>query len=586
MAQQWIQWSGGPMREDGTRSICDWQAAADAKVNHLSIYYLANKENGDTVYGVPTPAQYQRVMEQAAYDVENCKRLGINLIGYSDTVQYAEETAAEMGLTLDDINAIRPNGEYASTKEWHPAGLYVACIHAPQWRKWLTENLRLTAAAGFAGLQYDFHPYAGAGLFCQCKYCKKGWAERSKEVFGHEMEIPSAPLDFSTELGRAYWQWKIDSYGDFMEETVSEAKKINPDFILLMNNNATGTNFAFEMLGKGGDMPTSEHVGTNNGYSSTLHLYQTAEALGYHDLYTQYGAPTEVEPLFRYKVNIAESFAVNGGISYVTDQEGVGKKAFAFGDDHAKAFEHSKSLAEVAVLWSVESNLYSLRPEEFDYVTLLYSFEMDRARQAASALVKSGVTYDYIALEKEDVLDRLDQYRILVLPEYTYFNDQTWKPVLDRIVASGKELIVLGKSAKEYVAKTADRIRYVPDFTKAESEQAQVVSTDFKAALNEAGGWKQVSIGNNLDVTAVTVRQDQEEEIHLHVVRRGGEENLKDRTARLCFEIPAGYSVSDVTGESPFGDFQQVAVDFSIEKNILSIQTAEFDTYLLLNLKK
>ena len=371
-----------------------------------------------------------------------------------------------------------------------------------------------------------------------------------------------------------------------MEETVSEAKKINPDFILLMNNNATGTNFAFEMLGKGGDMPTSEHVGTNNGYSSTLHLYQTAEALGYHDLYTQYGAPTEVEPLFRYKVNIAESFAVNGGISYVTDQEGVGKKAFAFGDDHAKAFEHSKSLAEVAVLWSVESNLYSLRPEEFDYVTLLYSFEMDRARQAASALVKSGVTYDYIALEKEDVLDRLDQYRILVLPEYTYFNDQTWKPVLDRIVASGKELIVLGKSAKEYVAKTADRIRYVPDFTKAESEQAQVVSTDFKAALNEAGGWKQVSIGNNLDVTAVTVRQDQEEEIHLHVVRRGGEENLKDRTARLCFEIPAGYSVSDVTGESPFGDFQQVAVDFSIEKNILSIQTAEFDTYLLLNLKK
>ncbi|MBQ8732639.1 MAG: hypothetical protein IJY82_07410 [Oscillospiraceae bacterium] len=586
MAQQWIQWSGGPLRADGTRSICDWQAAADVKVNHLSIYYLAYKENGDTVYGVPTPAQYQRVMEHAAYDVENCKRLGINLIGYVDTVQYAEETAAEMGLTLDDINAITPKGDYASTKEWHPAGLYVACINAPKWRAWLTENLRLTAAAGFGGLQYDFHPYAGASLFCQCKYCREGWAKRSRELFGREMEIPAAPLDFSTEEGRAYWWWKIDTYGEFMEETVSEAKKINPDFILLMNNNAAGTNFAFEMLDKGGDMPTSEHVGSNNGYSSTLFLYQMAEALGFHDLYTQYGTASEIDPLFRYKVNICESFAVNGGISYVADQEGVGRKAFLFGDDHANAFEHSKSLAEVAVLWSVESNLFSMKPEEFDYATLLYSFKTDRARQAASALVKSGVTYDYVALEKEDILERLDQYRVLILPEYTYFNDKTWKPVLEEIISSGKELIVLGKAGQKYVGATSDSIRYVPGFTLAESEQEQTVSDSFRKALEEAGAWKQVSIGNNVEKTAVTVRQSRDGEIYLHVVRRGGDEGLTDRAARLCFTLPDGYTVSDVVGETPFAESRQVAVEYTLDKNILAIQTAEFDTYLLLYLKR
>ena len=43
------------------------------------------------------------------------------------------------------------------------------------------------------------------------------------------------------------------------------------------------------------------------------------------------------------------------------------------------------------------------------------------SRQAASALVKAGVPSDFVALEREGVLDRLSQYDVLVVPEYAYF---------------------------------------------------------------------------------------------------------------------------------------------------------------------
>ncbi|MBQ8732637.1 MAG: hypothetical protein IJY82_07400 [Oscillospiraceae bacterium] len=581
----WINWSGGPVRDDGTYSLWDSASAEMVKVNQISTYYLAKKSDGSTVFGVPTNEQLEEVMEHAKYDIDLSHEKGIRVIGYSDTVQFSKESATAMGYTVDELVAVGYGGQQIVTTAWYKGGLYVACINSPEWRNWLSKNLKATAEAGFDGLQYDLHPYAAAGMFCQCDHCVELWAKRSEEKLGTARTIPNA-FDFSTEEGRVYWQWKMDCFGDFLRETTEAAKKENPDFILLMNNNVTGTNFGFEALGGVWDMPTSEHGNTSNGYESTLFMYQMAEALGYSDLYAQYGTDDEIDPIFRYKVNLAESFAVNGGLSYVSDKYGVGSAMFTFaGGIHSEAYTGTKSIAKVAILWSVESNVYSIPVDYFQFVGLLHPYAYDFARQTSAALVKSGITYDYLALEPEGVLDRLNQYDVLVLPEYTYFNSETWEPVLKAIAERGKKLIVLGRDSKEFVNSDADHITYVPNFTQSSGESSLTVSKAFMDALKETGATNQVSIKNNQDVTAVTARKAADGNIYLHVIRRGGDDNLADRTAKLEFTLPEGFQLDTVTGENPFVRPVKVDVEYSLEGNTLSIESEKFDTYLLLTLK-
>ncbi|MBQ8732638.1 MAG: hypothetical protein IJY82_07405 [Oscillospiraceae bacterium] len=588
----WVQWYGGQEREDGTKSLWDWQQAEVGHVNQMSTYYLATDDEGNTVYGVPTNAQYQKVMDHALYDIEKCDERGIRIIGYSDTVQFEERIAQEMGFTLDQIASVNAQGQYTFTNAWHDPGLYIACINSPEWKGWLKENLRQTAAAGFAGLQYDFHPYAGAGLFCYCEHCKEGWKEHSKEVLGEEAAYPTQ-LDFSNEVSREYWRWKIECFRDFMDETSAAAKEINPDFLMLMNNNANGVNFAFEALYGAVDMPTSEHGGTNNGFDSTLYLYQMAEALGFSDLYTQYNAYAEVDPAFRYKVNIGESFATTGGITYVIEHAAnISTKAFTFADERHQVYANTKSMAKAAVLWSIESNLFSMSPEEFPYSSLLYTVETDYARQVALLLVNACITYDYLALEPEGVLERMDQYDVFFLPEYSYFEDETWKPVLEKIKEQGKDLIVLGTEAeskvKELVPELADykRAWYIENFTKQAFGSNHGVPKDFMTALNRSKARDLVSVKNNQAFTSVTVREGLDGTIYLHVVRRGGDDALADHTAKIEFTLPEGYDCKKITGSCPFTEDVDIDVDFEEEDGVLTIQTGDFDTYALLTLKK
>ncbi len=579
---QWIQWTGG-----GTGGgMWDYQTAEAVGVNQLSVYYLGEKEDGETVYGVPTNKQYSDLMEEAKDDIQTSKERGISVIGYSDTVQFAKDSAEAMGIKVEDIVAKNAKGEIVSYA-WYKEGLYIACINSPEWRSWLKENVRLTAEAGFAGLQYDFHPYAAASLFCICDNCTEKWAKRSKEVFGEEMEIPTG-LNFSTEKSREYYQWKMDCFCEFMKETGSEAKKINSDFLLIMNNNANGYNFAFEALGDGWPMPTSEHASVNNGYSSGLYIYQMAEALGYNDLYSQYGSEQEIDPVFRYKVNIGESFGTIGGISYAVDNESAGLKAFTFANKNPEPFINNESIAKTAVLWSVESNLYSLKPNELDLSSLLFNFSTDRARQMASALVKGGVIYDYIALEVEDVLDNLKKYDVFVLPAYTYFDEETWKPVLAKISELGKKIIVVGDEAKAFVTEqNTANCTFVPEFIYRTAERNLKLSDEFKQALEDTGATGQVVIENNLDVTAVSAREGSEA-LYVHVIRRGGDENVSDLTTKLTVELPEGFKLADVKADCIFKDGKNKTVDitYTEKDGKVELESGEFDTYLLITLSK
>ncbi|MBQ8732636.1 MAG: hypothetical protein IJY82_07395 [Oscillospiraceae bacterium] len=581
--RHWVQWTGGPVRPDGLNSAWDWKAATRQNVNQLSVHYLAEDEDGETVYGVPTVDQCAALMKRLDYDLKESAKAGVDILGFCDTVQISRRAASNMGYSLSQLCAVDASGNYIFTTAWHAEGLYICCINSPQWRAWLTEIHRLHAEAGFAGVQFDFHPYAAAGLFCRCKNCQASWKAYSKEKLGVEKELLTQ-LDFSNEISRTYFWWKMECFADFLKEVSSEAKKVNPDYKLAMNNNVNGYNFPFEALLKGWDVPTSEHHNSNNGYSSTLYMYQLTEALGYDILHSQYNTWPEVDPIFRYKTNLAEAYATIGGISYVTDATGWGKKMFRFVSERPEIYAGSSSKAGVAVLYSAESNVFSLKPNELNLGSLLFTFRTDRARQAASALVKSGVTYDFLAVERADAEVLLDRYGAFVIPAYTYFNDDTWAPIIEKLVRRGKRMIVIGEGGKQFITQNAGNctsVTYVPALKAADSEEAFQVTDEFKAAV---AGLSNLTLMNNLSDTALTIRESGSK-TYIHVVRRGAAE--ADRATHhqwLRWTIPEGKKITSISAECPYTSKKSIDLDWTVYNGILEIITDDFDTYLVITI--
>ncbi len=579
----WLQWSGSSQsRPDGSATEWNWITASALHINRMHVHYLAKYEDGKSVKGIADPKRLAELFEKVKYEMERSNNAGIDVIGYIDTCQFDDKVAAELGYTLEQLCAKNVQGEYIYTTAWND-GSYIACVNSPQWREWLKEDLRLTAEAGFAGLQYDFHPYAAAGLFCHCENCKKSWAEYSRKHLGEEKDLLFAKINFSDETGRAYYRWKVQCFVDFMNETVSEAKKVNPDFTLLMNQNANGYSFAFESLYGAWDEPSSEFHNSDNGYSSTLYMYQLAEALGYDRLYSQYNEASQTEPHFRLKVNLAESFATIGGITYVSDSEKSSRSIFRFAYENPDIYADTGSLATAAVLYSAESNLFSIPFNRISYVTQLYDFANDRARQAASALLKAGVCYDYLAVEKDGAADRLAKYDLVVIPSYRYFDDSVWKPVINAAVKNGTKVIVIGK-AESYVkalAGDADFV-YIPAFVRAEREPDFEPGEAFRNAVAGTEAAEKVAILNNRENTAATLRSSDENHTYIHIIRRGGDENSASLDAKLTYTVPEGKKVIGVRAQCPYTENKEIQAEWNADGNRLSISTADFDTYAVI----
>ncbi|MDD4366084.1 MAG: hypothetical protein PHV38_00235 [Eubacteriales bacterium] len=578
----WVQWSGGSLREDGSRSYWDPVTASYAKVNIMQVIYWPKDEKGMQINGVPTASQYQQVMDHAKYDIEISNDLGIDIIGYSDTVQFNIDNLKTeyTDIHLEDLCALNYRLEPVFTTAWDPKGLYVACINSPKWRELLKENVYLTAKAGFAGLQYDFHPYAAASYFCNCKHCQEGWKTHSKEVLGEELAIPRF-FDFKTEAGREYYKWKIQCFADFMIETGSKAKEFNPDFQLLMNHNMNSYDLVLEILLGAVDTPTSEYHGVHNGVESSLYMYQLAEAFGKKEVFTVYNSADQGKPISRYKVNLAESFAVCGSMSFMDSTEGVA--AFSFVNAHEKVYSGTHSMAEVGLMYSWESSLFS--DIEINYNTLYYDHVSDISRQASTALVKAGICHDYLALEYEGVLDRMKQYKVLIIPEYDYFNLETWEEPLKKFTESGGKLIVLGDNAKNFVRSILDdqegKIFYISDFTGSSNQSNLILSDDFINLITTEKINKQLVLLNNLEYAAATIRQG-DPDIYIHIIHRGDDSEKIDKTQMLKFKIPERFDVGDVSVECPFEN-TEIKVEWDItEDGYLKITTDSFDTYLLI----
>ncbi len=87
------------------------------------------------------------------------------------------------------------------------------------------------------------------------------------------------------------------------------------------------------------------------------------------------------------------------------DAENTAAGFFDFVSARKPVYAGSRSIAKTGILYSWESELFSWFSPALEKGYAEYRENI--SRQAASALVKAGVPSDFVALEREGVLDRL-----------------------------------------------------------------------------------------------------------------------------------------------------------------------------------
>lgn len=567
----WLQWSGGnadkALRPDGSLPFWDWVSAVECDVNKMHIIFSCRDENGNKISGVPDPASLERRCRVCAYELEASHKAGVKIIAYSDDVQFEGATLKRMGLTLDDI-AYRRDGEVIIDTAWNPGGTYIACINAPAWRDWMRRNLRVYAEAGYDGLQLDYHPYSAGGYFCTCRHCTEGWRSRSLAAFGEFREPPRSSFDFTREVDREFYLWRMECLNEFLTYVFEGALGVNPQFETLMNDNAFSSTFAFQALGRSVNGATSEFWGRRCGYDSTLYLNLITEAFGYRELNTIINDCDQVAEEWQYKTVLAESFSTTGGVTQHRPCYGAGRRIMHFAKEHPAIYADTSSLARVAMLYSTESEALTMPTG----VATGYSLtgERSRSREAHQLLLSAGILHDFIVTEREWAPDALKEYDAFVIPAYTYFSGTVWQPLLDALSKSGRPVIrLIPGDAPAQAADTA---------LPGQSGMIRIGTTDGDALKAVLGTANAAFSLNNLKTAQLTARTDGDK-AYIHVTQIGGPDAVEDPTQTLAYRLPAGVTVADVKAYAPFADNTELSVEWSVKDGLLTVRTGAFDTY-------
>ena len=587
----WLDWHGPtPVRPDEFGGgMCEWNwiEAKRVHANILCVLYQAKNEDGSVVTGNPTPARLNQLTDKMKYELRESKKSGIAIIGFEDSVQFTSDMASEMGYTVDQLAAVLPDGKYAYTTAWN-SGSYIACINSPEWTSWQTENMAIMAEAGFSCVQYDFHPFAAAGYFCQCNNCKEKWDSYCIDNLGRMEKMPTVSIDFKSETGRAFFRWKIKSITDFIQATAAKARKINPGFKICMNQNANMYSFALEALYGAWEIPSTEFHGLYNGDESTMHMYALAEGLGFSSIYGIYNNASQIHPDYRYKVNLAEGFASIGRVTYTAESAEIGERMFNYAYENPEIFM-TESAARAAVLYSAESSVFSIPMYFFNTGNQLHTFKTDYARQAATALMKAGISYDYLVIDKNDSINKLNRYDLLLIPAYTYFDNSLWEPIIREAVKKGSTILCMGDDAKKYTEslgfQTEPNVIEIKGLKKkSQSEASFEPDSTFLEAVRKTMSSQIVSLSVDHDNTSVTIRKSDDNHTFIHVVRRGSEKNGEIWQQTIRHLIDSEKTVTDVKVECPFSDGYKVNYTWDVSDSMLSVDIKDYDTYAIIRI--
>ena len=600
-------WSASKRPDGSTRY---WDPAVVQKVNSnlvCVIYYALDEKGHDLGLGNPTPRILAKTLLNAKPELEESHRHGIKVIGYQDTIQFRPSTFKSEGIDPETLYARDIDGKTVPCDQF-VVGNFVSCINNPKWIDLQKQVTLVTAEAGLDALQFDLHPYAVAPRYhCHCEHCQREWESYTKDKFGAARPMPGTKLDKNDPLHRTFLEWRMQCMARFLKTVEAYVHKSHPDFVVILNNCVDGSDYPYLALNNAIDFPSTELWHLALGDESSLYMYRLTEALNGGKALGLINSSPQVDPIYRYRAAIAESYAGGSAMLVGGGPSDVPRQYLKFVEEHQNWFADSHSDASVGILFSWRDQVF-VQGNDIS-APFLVAWKQNSFRRAAALLARRGVPYDFVAIEKGLAADQLARYKILVAPEISLLDDPD-AAALKQYVSSGGHLLCIGnlgalKSVRnDYVKRSkqlltewtgneasssywqapvnAGSVAFVPVAITGDAEKNMKATADFDRGSKYTGLDSQLNLKSTATVEA-TIREKQSEKfIHLAVL--GPLDGTHGVSASIDYALPPNSHVSSVEVASP-DSLSELGVTWSLTSpDMLHIDLKNLGQYAIIHL--
>jgi hypothetical protein len=361
----------------------------------------------------------------------------------------------DMGMNV--IARTDPHAMHQDMADAHPEWIAVQADGAPR-RHWADPTLWVTCALG--GYNFNFmtdvtieivekyqvdgvfsNRWSGSGM-CFCKFCQRLFHDYS----GHDLPRTTNPLD---PVRRQYLLWRESRLFDLWRLWDTEIKKVNPNAAFLANSGG-GALSDLDMVSIGNLAPTlfadrQARHGVMAPWSNGKNAKEYAATLG--DKAIAGITSVGVEEAYRWKDSVQNGDEIRlwlaDGVAHnlrpwivkfnakPIDKRWmpVVEKFYGWHYRNQKYLRNEKSLAEVAIVYSQQTAAYYGGAEAAAKVE-------NHALGCYQALVEARVPFDMV----HDLLldgDRVDRYRVLILPNIAALSDRQCKQLADYVARGG-----------------------------------------------------------------------------------------------------------------------------------------------------
>ena len=576
---------------------------------------------GTSVAGAQLPGDnYKSIIEYCQPGLEVSHEKGIQVVSSLPMCLMNVARYEAAGDDWKQYCSVKSNGSYSMNAAQDTA---YACINNPKFQEKIRSCTVQAAKAGYDGMFYDANPYAyGVKYNCCCEYCKKGWAEYSKEHLGKETPMPSADPVLSNETGRLFWKWRLDIYIDFVLSMRDECRQYQKNFTVWPNTGMNGTHACYYAL-KGLESAMCEFGANtllNPGVESTLYLYRQYEAENPNDfLIMQFNSiDSQATPGYKFDTAFVEACAGGGALMAPTASTRINQfgKLITASDkiktENADAFCDSISIAETAVVYSwQEINAYHLK------VAGTPSLSQNTARKTAAVLAAKGIPYDYVMPENTKDISALTRYKTLIFTDFSLL-DKDFEKLVSEFIGQGGQVIILGNSfAKHYQIDYGvkigdweeDVLKRWTGKTHAEADadrkgerisvgdgnvfvlKSYMTGNSFSAAfdsvIENAGLYNIVRVTEDVAGNVETViRSDAtSNRWWLHCITYASEGVYDDKKITVEVTVPEGDKVTSVTAVSPTLNSDKIGLSWKQEGTKLTV-TAEVGLWTMFTINK
>jgi hypothetical protein len=408
-----------------------------------------------------------QVIEAIKTAVDACRREGIKIIHHT--------TASFVDQDLNGLDEARrewlsidaQTGEHAFLNMW--GGWYLWCINNPDFcAEYFRLCKKVAVEAGVDGFMVDEVYFRTGWYGCACRRCR----EKYRKMTGHVLPDASAGYfwgNFENPAFRAWIKFRCVSVGDFYRDLYKALVEVNPGAVLMGCKSADIYPYGTQQFG---DSSEERARGINTLFielssSSTAHLYSrgflSANLMVYAGLSGYYKTPTIAtmyhqsgERFFNWALRLAHGARV-WATSSVTTGEDLGPKShllnhpedfgayaefFAWEEKHKEELDGPAApLANVGIFLgeSTRDMLDHGNGNEYEEEFVGWcEFLADECIQYA------------VVLEKEQVLSRLQDFALVILPNTVCLSNTAVQAVLEYVKAGGS-LILTHKSGERNI---------------------------------------------------------------------------------------------------------------------------------------